>query len=76
MQKLCEKRNLTTQADLLLKLARDPMIYSPDNEIRLIEKLQLQDINKCLQDILQPENFGLACIGNCDINTIANMFSV
>ena len=59
-RKLAEKGNITNQADVLLKLAMDPLIYSPENEIRLIENISLNDINKCINIILDDDNFGLA----------------
>lgn len=75
-RKLAEKGNITNQADVLLKLAMDPLIYSPENEIRLIENISLNDINKCINIILDDDNFGLACIGNCDIDKVVKKFKV
>ena len=74
MNMLCEKNNMTSQADMLLRLALNPMIYSPENEIRLNEKLRLEDINECIKDVLSKENFGLACIGRCRIEDLAYLF--
>ena len=74
MNMLCEKNNMTSQADMLLRLALNPMIYSPENEIRLNEKLRVEDVNECLKDVLSKENFGLACIGQCRIEDLANLF--
>lgn len=74
MQMLCDKNNMTSQADTLLRLALNPMIYSPENEIRLNDKLQVEEVNECIREFLIPENFGLACIGNCNIERIASLF--
>lgn len=74
MEMLCDKNNMTSQADMLLRLALNPMIYSPENEIRLIEKLKLEDVNECIKDVLSKENIGLACIGRCKIENLANLF--
>ncbi len=74
MEMLCEKNNMTSQADTLLRLALDPRVYSPENEIRMYEKLDVEEVNNCLKDILTHENMGLACIGKCRIEPLANLF--
>jgi len=74
MEMLCDKNNMNSQADTLMRLALNPMIYSPENEIRLCEKLKLEEVNECLRDVLTGENMGLACIGQCKIEPLANLF--
>lgn len=74
-QKLVARNDMSTQADLLLNMSMKPMIYSPENEVRIIEKLSKDDVNKCIYDLLNPDNFGLACIGNCNIDKAINEFS-
>ncbi|WP_017417046.1 M16 family metallopeptidase [Clostridium tunisiense] len=74
-QKLAARNDMSTQADLLLNMSMKPMIYSPENEIRIIEKLSRDDVNRCVYDLLNPDNFGLACIGNCNIDQAIKEFS-
>lgn len=75
-RKLAAKSDMSTQADVLLNMAMNPFIYSPENEIRIIENLSLEDVNKCINEILNPENFGLACIGDCNIDEIVSKFVI
>lgn len=75
-QKLASNNDMTTQAETLLHMSHKPMIYSPENEIRIIEKLELEEVNKCIYDLLDPDNFGLACIGSCDIDKVLSEFSM
>ena len=74
MEMLCEKNNMTSQADTLLRLALNPSVYSPENEIRMYEKLDVEEVNSFLKEILTHDNMGLACIGKCKIESLANLF--
>lgn len=74
-RKLYSRMDMTTQAEILLSMAMEPSIYSPENEIRIVENLNLYDVNECIKDILNPTNLGLACIGKCDIDELVKAFT-
>lgn len=73
--KIYEQANIMEQAIELIKKSINEKKYCPDNEIRIINKIQLDDINSVLHDLLKNDNLGLACIGDCDIDTIMEMIS-
>lgn len=64
------------QSFQLLKRANSSDSFSPDNEIREINNLQLDEVNYILNDLLSPTNLGFACIGNCDFDAIIEKYMV
>lgn len=75
-KKLYSKGDMSTQAEQLLKLALNSNVYSPENEIRAIEKINIDEINSTMKELLHPNNIGLACIGKCDINDVTKIFDI
>ncbi|WP_150265611.1 M16 family metallopeptidase [Paenibacillus tepidiphilus] len=75
-EKLYMKNDLKKQSDQLLKMATSQYAYSPDNEIRIIEQITLEDINLKIKDFINSDNIGLACIGKCDIDKVVNRFTL
>ena len=75
-RKLAEKGNMSTQAEALLHMAMNPFIYSPENEIRTIENLTLEEVNRQVNQLLQPVNFGLAGIGSFDLYGTVNQLTI
>lgn len=73
-QRLADKNNMSMQADVLLRMAMNPFIYSPENDIRVIENLSLEDVNIKLKEMLNVNNFGIAAIGNFDMNHVIKQF--
>ncbi len=74
--RMYKNNDVKEQAFQLLKRAKSAYSYSPDNEIREIKLLQLEEVNNVLYDILAPENLGFACIGRCAFDTIIEKFVV
>lgn len=74
-QKLEAKNDMSTQADVLLHMAMNPFVYSPENDIRMVENLSLEEVNNKIKDLLQVENFGVAGIGSYDIGDVVNIMT-
>ena len=68
--RLYTNSNIQRQSDQLIRMAVSPYVYSPDNEIRKIERLELDQLNSLLNDLLNSNRMGLACIGRCDIDAM------
>ncbi|MBQ8489572.1 MAG: insulinase family protein [Pseudobutyrivibrio sp.] len=73
LYKHCNHRELAVE---LIKKANDIELYSPDNDIREISNLKLDDVNGVLSDLLKDDNLGFACIGNCEFESLIERYVV
>lgn len=71
--RLQEKVNLNEQVYLFAKSIKNNVLYSPENNIRTIKNLELSEANRMAYEMLDMDNAGVACIGNCDIDKVVQL---
>jgi len=68
--RLLELGDLTSQLKFIGKYVSYGHLYSLEQELRNIEKVDLDMLNKVVDEIIIEENLSLAVIGECDIDTV------
>lgn len=67
-QKLLELDNLSGQLKFLGKCAMSGQLFSLEQEVRNLKKIQMQAINEAISQVFVIEKMGFASIGNFDID--------
>ncbi|MDF2522271.1 MAG: insulinase family protein [Clostridia bacterium] len=68
--RLLELGDITSQLKFIGKFVSYGHLYSLEQELRNIEKVELEMLNKAAEDIIKEMNLSLAVIGECDIDTL------
>jgi len=74
--KLLEIGDLTSQLRFIGKCATYGHLYSLEQELRTIEKVELSTLNRILRELLRVENMSIAIIGECDIDKVIPLLSL
>ena len=75
-QRLFSYNDVKTMSDKLMRMAFLDGAQSPDREDRIVEEMNLDDMNKTIRSLLVPQKMGLALIGDCSIEAIVKTLSV
>jgi len=70
---LLELDDLTSQLKFLGKSSSNGQIFSLEQEIRNIKKINSESLHKTVEDIFTEEKMGLAAIGNCDVDQLISL---
>ncbi|WP_432403376.1 M16 family metallopeptidase [Wukongibacter sp. M2B1] len=72
---LLELDNMVSQLKFLGKCSSYGHLFSLEQEVRDIQRLERNKINLTIQDIFKEENMGLATIGNFDIDNVLQLLT-
>lgn len=68
--KLLELDNLVAQLKFLGKCALNGQLFSLEQEVRSLKKIQFESVNETIQETFTEDKMGFAAIGNFDIDEI------
>lgn len=71
--RLKEKVNLDDQVYYFSKAIKNSKIYSPENDLRIIKNMKLNEANNMIVKILDMNNLGIALLGKSDIDLIIRL---
>jgi predicted Zn-dependent peptidase len=74
--RLLELGDLTSQLKFLGKCATYGHLYSLEQELRNIDKVDCDTLNRVIKDTIREESLALAIIGECDIDNIIPLLKV
>jgi len=70
---LLDLDDLTSQLKFLGKCSSNGQLFSLEQEIRNINKINSESLHKTVQEMFAEEKMGLAAIGNCDIDNVISL---
>lgn len=70
---LLELDDLTSQLKFLGKGSSNGQLFSLEQEIRNIKKINRESLHKSVEDIFTEEKMGLATIGNCNVDELISL---
>lgn len=73
---LLDLDDLTSQLKFLGKGSSSGQLFSLEQEIRNIKKINSESIHKTVQDMFIEEKMGLAAIGNCDVDQVISLLKL
>lgn len=73
---LLDLDDLTSQLKFLGKVSSTGQIFSLEQEIRNIQKVDKDSLNNTVKDLLVDEKMGFAAIGNCDVDNIVSLLKL
>lgn len=68
--------NITQQLKFIGKTASYGQMFSLEQEVRQINKIKKEHLNRVVNDIIIEENMGLASIGNYDIDKVLSILKI
>ena len=71
--RLQERVNMEDQIYYFAKSIKNDSMYSPENDIRIIKNMTVKDANEVVKTILDMNNAGIACIGNCVLDKVVEL---
>jgi len=74
--RLLEVGDLASQLKFLGKCASYGHLYSLEQELRNIEKVELDTLNKVAKEIINQDSISLAVIGECDIDNLIALLNI
>lgn len=74
--RLLEIGDLTSQLKFLGRCASYGHLYSLEQELRNIEKVEIENINRVSKEIIREENLSLAIIGKCDLDKVIPLLKI
>jgi len=73
---LLDLDDLKSQLKFLGKTSSNGQLFSLEQEIRNIKKVNAQSLHSTIQDIFVEEKMGLAAIGNCDLDQVISLLKL
>jgi len=73
---LLDLDDLTSQLKFLGKCSSNGQLFSLEQEIRNIKKINNESLYNTVQDIFVEEKMGLAAIGNCDVDQVISLLKL
>lgn len=73
---LLDLDDLTSQLKFLGKTSSSGQLFSLEQEIRNIKKVNSESLHSAVQDIFIEEKMGLAAIGNCDVDQVISLLKL
>ncbi len=74
--RLLELGNLTSQLKFLGKCGSFGHLYSLEQELRNLEKVELESLNRTAAEIIKSDNLSVAVIGNCNIDKLVPILNI